>query len=155
MWGGGHLNNLCLQKRFYCVKQRLLILDATNSFDIEHVYIITAECLKHFSEMNDNGNVLLENLLLSGKSLYLATWKYRCCRSNSCKEKGDFSVSGPNFVIKFDVGNEVSFTFKEFTDRFVSCCHEPYMINSVFESFIFIWFLLIQLLVLAQCFPSH
>ena len=59
--------------------------------------------------------------------------------------KGDFPFSGPNFFIKFDVGAEVSFTFKEFTDTFLSCYHEPYMINSVFESFIFIWFLLILL----------
>ena len=54
--------------------------------------------------------------------------------------------------MKIDVGAEVSFTFKEFIDRFFSCCHEPYMINSVFESFIFRWFSLIQLLVLATVF---
>ena len=28
--------------------------------------------------------------------------------------------------MKFDIGTEVSFTFKESIDRFWLCCHEPY-----------------------------
>ena len=37
-----------------------------------HVYIITQWCLIGFSEMNDNGNVLFEGLLPSGKFTVLS-----------------------------------------------------------------------------------
>ena len=46
-----------------------------------------------FSEMCDNGNVLLEILLLPGKLIYLATWK-STCRSWSCQAKTDFHFAG-------------------------------------------------------------
>ena len=54
--------------------------------------------------------------------------------------------------MKSDAVTEVSFTFKEPIDRFLSCCREPYMINSVLESFILRRFSLIQLLMLASVF---
>ena len=65
-------------------------------------------------------------------------------------------VAGPNISILsnfFNVQTEVSFIFKESIDRFLSCCHEPHLINSLLESFNFRWFSLIQLLMLASVFP--
>ena len=69
------------------------------------------------------------------------------------KKKGISMLLVQNkYFMKFDVGTEVSFTFKESINRFLSCLHEPYMINSVLELFIFRWFSLIQLLMLLVCF---
>ena len=74
------------------------------------------------------------------------------------KKKEDFHVAVPNipvsFFIKFDVETEVTFTFKESIDRFWTFLHEPwpYLINSVWELFIFRRFSLIQLLILSSVF---
>ena len=56
------------------------------------------------------------------------------------------------YFMKSDAVTEVLFTFKEYIDRFLSCCREPYMINSVLKSFILRRFSLIQLLMLASVF---
>ena len=66
------------------------------------------------------------------------------------------NVAGPNINILpifFYVQTEASFIFKESIDRFLSCCHEPHLINSLLESFTFRWSSLIQLLMLASAFP--
>ena len=49
-----------------------MILDIMILSTFEHVYIVTQWYLIDFSEMNDNGNVLFEILLLSDKLLVLS-----------------------------------------------------------------------------------
>ena len=60
-----YLNNLCSQKRFYCVKTLLLTLHVMMFSTFEHTYITTAWYSIDFSEMHDNLNVLFEILLMS------------------------------------------------------------------------------------------
>ena len=61
------LNNLCSQKKIILCKKLIMILDILILSTFEHVYIVTHWYLIGFSEMNDNGNVLFEILLLSDK----------------------------------------------------------------------------------------
>ena len=54
--------------------------------------------------------------------------------------------------MKFDVGTEVPINLKDYLDRFLNCYHEPYMIISFLESFIFFRFSLIYLLMPVSVF---
>ena len=49
----------------------------------EHVYIVTQWYLIDFSEMNDNGNVLFEILLLSDKLLVLSNMEIAFAADNT------------------------------------------------------------------------
>ena len=59
----------------------------------EHVYIVTQWYLIDFSEVNDNGNVLFEILLLSDKLLVLSNMEITFAADNSAVKQ---NVAGPN-----------------------------------------------------------
>ena len=119
--------------------------------------LITAWFVRDFSEMNDSGNVLfkifccLENYHIYNMEIGFATYHAAVKKQGICWPK-----STPEYFMKFDFGTEVSFTFNESVDRFLSYCHELCMINSVLESYIFRQFSLNQLLMLVSvCFTLH
>ena len=62
----------------------------------EHVYIITHWYLIDFSEMNDNGNVLFEILLLSDKLLVLSNMEIAFAADNTAIKE---NVAGPNIPL--------------------------------------------------------
>ena len=59
----------------------------------EHVYIVTQWYLIDFSEVNDNGNVLFEILLLSDKLLVLSNMEITFAADNSAVKQ---NVAGTN-----------------------------------------------------------
>ena len=87
------LNNLCSQKRFFCVKKLIMILFLST---FEHVYIVTQWYLIDFSEMNDNGNVLFEILLLSDKLLVLSNMEIAFVADKTAVKQ---NVAGPNIPL--------------------------------------------------------
>ena len=62
----------------------------------EHVYIATQWYLIDFSEMNDNGNVLFEILLLSDKLLVLSNMEIAFTADNTFVKE---NVAGPNIPL--------------------------------------------------------
>ena len=59
----------------------------------EHVYIVTQWYLIDFNEMNDNGNVLFEILLLSDKLLVLSNMEIAFAADNTAVKQ---TVASPN-----------------------------------------------------------
>ena len=74
-------------------------------FTFEHLYIITAWFLIDFSERNGNGNILFEILSLSGKLLYLATWKSTLLQIIQHKVKCCWPKYSPKYFIDFLCSN--------------------------------------------------
>ena len=62
----------------------------------EHVYIVTQWYLIDFSEMNDNGNVLFEILLLSDKLLVLSNMEIAFAADNTAVKQ---NVAGLNIPL--------------------------------------------------------
>ena len=62
----------------------------------EHVYIVTQWYLIDFNEMNDNGNVLFEILLLSDKLLVLSNMEIAFVADNTAVKQ---TVAGPNIPL--------------------------------------------------------
>ena len=63
----------------------------------EHVYIVTQWYLiDFFKEMNDNGNVLFEILLLSDKLLVLSNMEIAFAADNTAVKQ---TVAGPNIPL--------------------------------------------------------
>ena len=62
----------------------------------EHVYIVTQWYLIDFNEMNDNGNVLFEILLLSDKLLVLSNMEIAFAADNTAAKQ---TVAGPNIPL--------------------------------------------------------
>ena len=62
----------------------------------EHVYIVTQWYLIDFNEMNDNGNVLFEILLLSDKLLVLSNMEIAFATDNTAVKQ---TVAGPNIPL--------------------------------------------------------
>ena len=62
----------------------------------EHVYIVTQWYLIDFNEMNDNGNVLFEILLLSDKLLVLSNMEIDFAADNTAVKQ---TVAGPNIPL--------------------------------------------------------
>ena len=62
----------------------------------EHVYIVTQWYLIDFNEMNDNGNVLFEILLLSDKLLVLSNMEIAFAANNTAAKQ---TVAGPNIPL--------------------------------------------------------
>ena len=66
-WNHAHIiSTICVHKKLFCVKHYYWTY---NSFNFEHVHIITLWYVKHYCEKNDNGNVLFEILLVCSKLL--------------------------------------------------------------------------------------
>ena len=90
-------STICVhKKRFFCVKKLIMILDIMILSTFEHVYIVTQWCLIDFSEMNDNGNVLFEILLLSDKLLVLSNMEITFAADNTAVKQ---NVAGPNIPL--------------------------------------------------------
>ena len=62
----------------------------------EHVYIVTQWYLIDFSEMNDNGNVLFQILLLSDKLLVLGNMEIAFAADSTAVKQ---TVAGPNIPL--------------------------------------------------------
>ena len=62
----------------------------------EHVYIVTQWYLIDFSEINDNGNVLFEILLLSDKLLVLSNMEIAFAADNTAVKQ---NVAGLNIPL--------------------------------------------------------
>ena len=62
----------------------------------KHVYIVTQWYLIDFSEMNDNGNVLFEILLLSDKLLVLGNMEIAIAADNTALKQ---NIAGPNIPL--------------------------------------------------------
>ena len=62
----------------------------------EHIYIVTQWYLIDFNEMNDNGNVLFEILLLSDKLLILSNMEIAFAADNTAVKQ---TVAGPNIPL--------------------------------------------------------
>ena len=61
----------------------------------EHVYIVTQWYLIDFSEMNDNGNVLFEILLLSDKLLVLSNMEIAFAADNTAVKQNRAGLNIP------------------------------------------------------------
>ena len=73
-----------------------MIQDILILLTFKHVYIVTQWYLKDFSEMNDNGNVLFEILLLSDKLLILSNMEIAFAADNTAVKQ---NVAGPNIPL--------------------------------------------------------
>ena len=73
-----------------------MILDIRILSTYEHVYIVTQWYLIDFNEMNDNGNVLFEILLLSDKLLVLSNMEIAFAADNTAAKQ---TVAGPNIPL--------------------------------------------------------
>ena len=73
-----------------------MILDIMIPSTFEHVYIVIQWYLIDFSEMNDNGNVLFEILLLSDKLLVLSNMEIAFAADNTAVKQ---NVACPNIPL--------------------------------------------------------
>ena len=73
-----------------------MILDIMIPSTFKHVYIFTQWYLIDYSEMNDNGNVLFEILLLSNKLLVLSNMEIAYAADNIAVKQ---NAAGPNIPL--------------------------------------------------------
>ena len=89
-------STICVQKKILLCKKLIMILDIMILSTFEHVYIVTQWYLIDCSEMNDNGNVLFEILLLSVKLLVLSNMEICLAAENTAVKE---NVAGPNIPL--------------------------------------------------------